>query len=206
MDLVRDARRFLLYHKWSIENSPLQVYASALLFSPARSITRDLFKEEEPEWTTTKPAMEDNWNACIQTLEGHSGSVYSVAFSPDSKQIASASNDDTVKIWDAATGPCIQTLEGHSSSVHSVAFSPDSKQIASASNDNTVKIWDAATGHCTQTLEVGRTLKEIVFDPTSSRLYTEIGTIDLDLPLYQLPKIVYRWELLNKSLVFKGMV
>jgi WD40 repeat protein len=60
--------------------------------------------------------------ACMQTLEGHSGSVTSVAFSPDSKLVASGSHDETVKIWDAATGACMQTLEGHSRYVNSSKF------------------------------------------------------------------------------------
>jgi len=146
-------RRFILHHKWAIENSPLQVYASALVFSPARSLTKELFTQEEPEWVTTKPTIEDDWNAVLQTLEGHSGWVWSVAFSHDSKLLASASDDETVKIWDASTGSCQQTLEGHSGSVNSVAFSHDSKLLASASDDETVKIWDASTGSCQQTLE-----------------------------------------------------
>jgi hypothetical protein len=48
-----------MYHKRAIENSPLQVYTSALVFSPACSLTRGLFKEEEPKWITIKPAMGD---------------------------------------------------------------------------------------------------------------------------------------------------
>lgn len=49
MDLVLDARRFILSHKWMIENAPLQVYASALVFSPARTLVRELFNAEEPD-------------------------------------------------------------------------------------------------------------------------------------------------------------
>jgi WD40 repeat protein len=153
IELVRDARRFILYHKWAIENSPLQVYASALVFSPARSLIRGLFKEEEPTWITVKPCMGDKWSACLQTLEGHSRPVESVAFSHDSVWLASASNDATVKIWDASSGKCLQTLKGHSGSVQSVAFSHDSVWLASASLDNTVKIWDSSSGECLQTLE-----------------------------------------------------
>ncbi len=100
-----------MYHKWAIENSPLQAYASALLFSPARSLIRGLFEDEEPQWITIKPAMRDEWSACLQTLEGHSNSVNSVAFSHDSARLASASYDKTVKIWDASSGECLQTLD-----------------------------------------------------------------------------------------------
>ncbi|MHC5765361.1 MAG: WD40 repeat domain-containing protein [Nostoc sp.] len=74
-------------------------------------------------------------------LEGHSSAVYSVAFSPDGKTIASASDDKTVKVWDAVTAKEITSFKGHSERVWGVAFSPDGKTIASASSDKTVKVW-----------------------------------------------------------------
>ncbi|SCO78478.1 related to vegetatible incompatibility protein HET-E-1 [Fusarium oxysporum] len=152
-ELLRDAHRFILFHKRAIEIAPLQAYASALVFSPARSQVRKLFKKEEPDWIISKPSMQGNWNACLQTLEGHGHRVTSVAFSADGQWIASGSFDKTVKIWDASTGGCLRTLEGHNDSVLSVAVSPDSKWITSSSYDKTVKIWDASTGACVQTLE-----------------------------------------------------
>ncbi|RKK76434.1 Vegetative incompatibility protein HET-E-1 [Fusarium oxysporum] len=152
-ELLRDARRFILSHKRAIEIAPLQVYASALVFSPTRSLIRELFQKEEPNWITLKPSVESDWNACVQTLKGHSSSVNSVAFSADGQRLASGSIDKTVKIWDAATGAYIQTLEGHNASVNSVAFSADSQRLASGSIDKTIKVWDAATGECLQTLK-----------------------------------------------------
>src|SRR6266536_2298979 len=78
--------------------------------------------------------------ALLQTLEGHSDLVNSVAFSPDSKQVVSRSGDQTVRLWDAVTGALLQTLEGHSDPVSSVAFLPDSKQVVSGSVDLTVRL------------------------------------------------------------------
>jgi WD40 repeat protein len=78
--------------------------------------------------------------------------VNGVAFSADGKRLASASDDGSVKVWDAGTGQETHTLRGHTMSVRRVAFGPDGKRIAAASMDGTVKLWDTATGQETLTL------------------------------------------------------
>jgi WD40 repeat protein len=122
--------------------------------------------------------------ACMQTFDGHNNSVDLIAFSADGQRVASGSNDKTVKIWDAATGTCVQTLKGHNNSVNLVAFSADGQWVASGSNDKTVKIWDVAMDTCVQTLRVGRVINYLLFDPrTNSLLSTDIGLLNLDLPV-----------------------
>ena len=90
--------------------------------------------------------------AAPNTLGGHAKKVLGVSFSPDGKMLASASDDNTVKLWDPSTGKEIKTLSGHTDWVRGVSFSPDSKMLASAGGDNTVKLWDISTGKEIKTL------------------------------------------------------
>ena len=67
----------------------------------------------------------------IAVFTGHTGTIYSVAFSPDGKTLASASRDGTVRLWDVATHRQIgNPIAGHAGGVTSVAFSPDGKTLA----------------------------------------------------------------------------
>lgn len=81
------------------------------------------------------------WARELNRLEGHQGWVYSVAWSPDGKTIASACGDKTIKLWNKE-GQNFRTLEGHDSEVKSVAWSPDGQTLASASGDKTIKLWN----------------------------------------------------------------
>ncbi|EED17202.1 wd40 protein, putative [Talaromyces stipitatus ATCC 10500] len=150
---LHDAKRFILKNTQIADITPLQLYASGLIFAPKMAVIRKNLKKELPHWIHRGPRVEENWNPELQTLEGHSNFIQSVAFSPDGQLLASGSWDKTIKLWDPVTGTLKYTLEGHSASVQAITFSPNGQLLVSGSGDQTIKFWDPATGALKHTLE-----------------------------------------------------
>ena len=92
------------------------------------------------------------WDAAtgreLITLSGHTDSLYSLAYSPDGRYLATSSDveDTTVKVWDAQTGDEIYTLAGHEARVWGMAFSPDGRTLVTGGARGIIKAWDMATG------------------------------------------------------------
>lgn len=121
-----------------IELSPLQIYNSALVFSPEMSVVGKLFQHKIPKWLDQIPTRDPQWDSLLQTLGSYSG--VDLVLSPDGKLAASCG-----LIWDTWTGTLVKNLESWDD-VNSVAFSPDGKTLISVTWNRTVKTWDVATG------------------------------------------------------------
>ena len=107
-------------------------------------------------------------------LRGHESPVMSVAYSPDRKQIASASGDKTVRLWDGQ-GNQLAVLRGHESPVMSVAYSPDGKQIVSASHDKTVRLWDSHGNHLAVFSGHADKVKSVAYSPDGKQIASASG-------------------------------
>ena len=93
-----------------------------------------------------------NDGALVTEIVGHRDTLYSAVFSPDETQIATASYDRNIMLWDASTGEKLRELKGHNGAVFDLAFSPDGKVLVSACADETVKVWQVSTGTRLDTL------------------------------------------------------
>src|SRR5262249_8034248 len=116
------------------------------------------------------------------SLRGHVGALRGVVFSPDGRRLASAGLDQSIKLWDTATGQEVLTLRGHIDNVFCLAFSPDGHRLASASLDKTVRVWDArpvegepGPEHLTPRGHTGA-VPDVAFHPTDGRTLASAGT------------------------------
>jgi hypothetical protein len=127
-------------------------------------------------------------HSLVSVLKGHKSYVRSVAFSPDGRRIVSGSEDNTLRLWDAATGKPIGAPIGSPGpyylKVNSVAFSPNGRRLVSGSGDNTLRLWDAATGKPIGAPLQGHksSVTSVAFSPDGRRLVS--GSEDNTLRLW----------------------
>ncbi|SEH41863.1 TIR domain-containing protein [Magnetospirillum fulvum] len=89
----------------------------------------------------------------LRVLEGHTGQLRTVIWSPDQRHALSGGEDRTIRLWDLDTGQCLRVFHGHHDYVWSLAWSVDQRFILSGSADTTVRLWDTSTGKCLRVLD-----------------------------------------------------
>eukprot|EP01117_Protostelium_nocturnum_P012366 TRINITY_DN4558_c0_g1_i1.p1 TRINITY_DN4558_c0_g1~~TRINITY_DN4558_c0_g1_i1.p1 ORF type:complete len:604 (+),score=202.83 TRINITY_DN4558_c0_g1_i1:53-1864(+) len=108
---------------------------------------------------------------CKQTLKGHNGAIYSVAFAPCGKFLASGSFDKTARIWDASTGQETICFQDHQLSICDLSWSYDSTLLLTGSFDHTAKIWNLETSKLSSSHEVSGFAQSVVFDSQDYNIF-----------------------------------
>ncbi|KAK6346360.1 hypothetical protein TWF730_010686 [Orbilia blumenaviensis] len=164
LNFLSDSKRFLLQFWQIADKAPLQIYSSAIVFSPEASIIRNTFPI--PKWVQGLPdvlQLTQSWGAELQKLEAHTSAVTTVLFSPNGKQLASGSADGTVRLWDVATGQQLKSFEGHNTTILKIAFLPEDNQLrlVSVSDDGKVILWDVTTKQQVKIFETDLRVKDL---------------------------------------------
>lgn len=148
--LVEDAHIFAMTHWEVIEGTPLQVYVSALLFSPSKSEVLQNFQREKPNWVRISPSPKAHWTAQRQVFNTRT-TLEQVALSPCFTMVASGSDYGNLKIWNLSENRCIHALEAHENEmIVSVDFSKHSLLVSSSFSYTF--IWEPSGGKCLKTL------------------------------------------------------
>jgi WD40 repeat protein len=116
------------------------------------------------------------------SLEGHRRIAQVLAFSLDGTILASASVDQTIRLWNVANRQCVRTLVGHITHVFSLSFTPDGNFLASGGYDltGTIRLWSVASGSCIKCIQTSRGVSTVEFSRDSRMLLTcEGGEIHL---------------------------
>lgn len=142
VQLLTDAERLMNDFYAPIALSALHTYYTAVAFMP-KTLLFDRVGSGVSNTLHLRSKRPSTWAPLRRIISGNCGAIYSVSFSPDNAHIVSGSFDNTVRIWEAATGDSVAVLAGHSSSVMWATFSPDGQRILSSSTDCTVKVWSA---------------------------------------------------------------
>lgn len=123
---------------------------------------------------------------CLMTLTGHTSWVTGVAVSPNAPIAASSSLDDTVRVWNLATGQLQHTLSGHTRDVNSIAITPDGKMAISGGDDHLIRCWNLQDATAGRTLTGhARDVNAIAISPNGQILAS--ASEDRSVRLWQLP-------------------
>jgi WD40 repeat protein len=135
-----------------------------------------------PTALAPRPVQHSEEWQLVDTLKGHEESVYSVSFSPDGQTLASASHDQTIKLWHLPSRKDFRTLTGHLW-VYDVAFSPDGQLLASANGDHSVKLWEVHSFTELKTLDAhSGNVSAVVFVPNTQMVIS--GSWDYTIKIW----------------------
>lgn len=203
------------YHSQIIETAPMQIYLSAILFSPTESLVRCNFIEvgKLPSWITSTPAKDSHWSPCLQVIEAKNPLVDS----RNMNLLILNEHSENVEIWDIASGQRIHVFN-HSEIVRDAVFSSDSRHVLTVTSSQLI-FWDILSGTLIRSINIiglhgtswvyklskdGKFLATYPNNGSSIQIYDMVEGTKFQLPLHSMFLGNVKWSNDSKFLYFNS--